>query len=538
MILVACLITISRGFRVPYRYALAQWLSTYQYGFVKRGLVGTVFYPLLKNKNPAELDALILLFSTATLLLAAYLSIRICKEPLRKSLEQGNHSFPISVLVFATSAFWVVSGHSNGYFDHLLTIITVLLVFWTCHGYLWTIPIFCIMGMAIHELFILYGLPVVGFAALMALNHRFQGSAKIVVGKLALLFIPVLLSISILGYSSFNVDTNVIRKLEDHISSFSRDGDPRADIYFVTFQSVHSPSRHYQYQGRNSFLRRLARDDINGIVLPATVFLLGLSLAQLLRGRRFLPALAAVAVVGAPLGLHLYASDTVRITPFIILHAFGVWMTVVLIEGPMPLPLWLNRGLLFAGILVVVNSAIQRTPFMFDDVDKESTGYPRSADSYTAIVRMPEVFKNSKFESGSFQNWSVQGRAFGESPRKENVRAEKRPLKGREGVYYASSKTSPGNALTGILESVAFHVMAPKISFFVGGGGDIKKTYVSLVVEGKEEYRVSGRRSRNMRPVYIDVSPWIGRDARISIVDTSNDPEWGYISADGFCWTQ
>jgi fructan beta-fructosidase len=56
---------------------------------------------------------------------------------------------------------------------------------------------------------------------------------------------------------------------------------------------------------------------------------------------------------------------------------------------------------------------------------------------------------------------------------------------------------------------------------------------VSLWVEGREVKRTTGHQTESMRRVVWDASAWVGKTAKIVIVDRSQAP-WGVINVDDF----
>lgn len=173
------------------------------------------------------------------------------------------------------------------------------------------------------------------------------------------------------------------------------------------------------------------------------------------------------------------------------------------------------------------------------------------------------------FESGTLLGWHKTGDAFDFQPTfgdnsylHATVASQsvfpRKPLKqssGVQGLYYISTaEKRPGNPLdysvpdpffppgsnqgdepTGTLSSDVFiiPVNATTINFMIGGGCDIYKVYVELVVDGLSVAKRTGKCSEKMSAASFDVTNVIGRAALIRIVDRST-ANWGHISVDSF----
>ena len=122
-------VTLSRAIRMPNDFSEAHWLLDYRFGFIKRGLIGSICSLVTGALGTEMTPALIALLSAITLcsLSVAMLSLLI------RALWRQQMSMDVFVLgiVFASSPFVVMSAHLFGYFDsllYLLAIASVLLV--------------------------------------------------------------------------------------------------------------------------------------------------------------------------------------------------------------------------------------------------------------------------------------------------------------------------------------------------------------------------------------------------------------------------
>ncbi len=154
------------------------------------------------------------------------------------------------------------------------------------------------------------------------------------------------------------------------------------------------------------------------------------------------------------------------------------------------------------------------------------------------------LFENSDFEKGSLLNWEAEGAAFEIQPVKGDntaVRgARSNKLQGEywigtfEGYNDKHGKLGDirGDSYVGKLTSAEFKVEKPYINFLCGGGSSAD-TAVFIKVEGENYFLSSGKNAVAMRQVSVDVSEFLGKHARIAIVDNASGG-WGHVTADNF----
>lgn len=95
-----------------------------------------------------------------------------------------------------------------------------------------------------------------------------------------------------------------------------------------------------------------------------------------------------------------------------------------------------------------------------------------------------------------------------------------------------------GDGPKGTMTSQAFTVLGPWLSFKIGGGCDIRYTYVELLVDGMSMLKQTGRCEEAMETVQWDLTPFENRTAQIRVVDASAGDVWGHINFDDvrFSW--
>jgi non-lysosomal glucosylceramidase len=144
-----------------------------------------------------------------------------------------------------------------------------------------------------------------------------------------------------------------------------------------------------------------------------------------------------------------------------------------------------------------------------------------------ARVEAAEVFAD--FESGTYGAWKPAGAAFGDKPA-AGAFPRQQPVTGFGGKYLINSYRGNDN-LTGTLTSPQFTIGRPYIHFRIGGGNQPGKACMNLVVEGKAVRTATGKNNEKLEWDYWDVSRFLGKKARIEIIDQATGP-WGHINVD------
>ena len=143
------------------------------------------------------------------------------------------------------------------------------------------------------------------------------------------------------------------------------------------------------------------------------------------------------------------------------------------------------------------------------------------------------------FERAEYSNWRVQGTAFGTGPVSRDEIPEyqgevggrgDRVVNGHHARYGETVQSA--DAHVGWLTSEPFLIDRKYLHFYVGGGTH-EGTSVQVWVGDALVRRQSGFNSNVMRPVHLDLSPWIGQRAQIRLVDEATGG-WGHIAADHF----
>jgi non-lysosomal glucosylceramidase len=121
-------------------------------------------------------------------------------------------------------------------------------------------------------------------------------------------------------------------------------------------------------------------------------------------------------------------------------------------------------------------------------------------------------------DSGTYDQWTVEGDAFGKNPAKRNNAHV-------QGQYYVNSYASGGDKPTGKLTSKPFVIQQSYLTFLIAGGNadpgsnPNSQEYIALLVDGKLVRGATGYNDDGLRPVNWDVKDLIGKTAQLQIVD-------------------
>ncbi len=141
--------------------------------------------------------------------------------------------------------------------------------------------------------------------------------------------------------------------------------------------------------------------------------------------------------------------------------------------------------------------------------------------------KKPLVFEN--FETGTYQNWTITGDAFGDKPAdgKFDMQSD---IIGHEGKSFINSYNGDDKK-TGTALSREFTIQHSFIHFRIGGGNKPDNIYIALIIDGKKILSSTGSNSEILKKVIWNVSEYIGKKAHIEIIDNASDG-WGHILVD------
>jgi uncharacterized protein (DUF608 family) len=139
------------------------------------------------------------------------------------------------------------------------------------------------------------------------------------------------------------------------------------------------------------------------------------------------------------------------------------------------------------------------------------------------------------FEAGDYNSWIVEGEAFGVAPASGTLPSQQ-TMSGFEGKGFVNTYLGGSDKLQGTLLSPPFTVRENYITFLIGSGDYKGKTCINLLVDEEVQRTSTGERNTILKRKWWDVSEFLGKTARIQIVDRESR-SWGHIAVDDieFC---
>ncbi|MBI2424296.1 MAG: hypothetical protein HYV27_15800 [Candidatus Hydrogenedentes bacterium] len=322
----ACGVTLYRALRWPNDWAEAHWLITYEFGFIKRGLAGTLLNLAVPEARLQTAILSVSVFFLAALALAlVWAGFRLC------SRAQWRPAMVFTVAVFLTSPYIVMSAHLIGYYDHIVILIALFACWCVLRAQPELAALLLAAGVLVHENILVIGLPCVLFAVVLRIAPPLRGvpappAAWRTLARYTLVAAaPIAVFLAIFIYQHYYVDNAALRPtLRAHILEYpfvqwSRHNTvskafTTSFFFYLKTQSPHIWERLFSLE--------------NSVQNGVTLLFLWAALAQGLRGRAYFWPLLLFGLVLSllPLSFHLIAWDTSRFWTLPAVAAFmAVW---------------------------------------------------------------------------------------------------------------------------------------------------------------------------------------------------------------------
>lgn len=143
---------------------------------------------------------------------------------------------------------------------------------------------------------------------------------------------------------------------------------------------------------------------------------------------------------------------------------------------------------------------------------------------------------NLDFETGTLDDWTVEGVAFEGQPIRGDTIAARRAdsRSGHTGEYWIGGFEKLRDAPVGTLTSAPFVASARYASFYLGGGS-VDRVRVELFAVGEKEpfFTIGGKNKEDLEQVVVDLRRVQNNEMYVRLVDASNSG-WGHINFDHF----
>jgi len=168
----------------------AFWEVTYQSGFIRRGLVGSMFQALygglaFDQQTQLIIEISMMLVLAVLLATAAWLALLVARAPSR---SHAARLVLISLPIVGSSLFSTLV-FETGYLDVILVLAALSSAALFARGWLWPGVVLAAAAPFVHELFVFLWVPVALFGASVFLTDRSRRARFIAAGALALPFI-------------------------------------------------------------------------------------------------------------------------------------------------------------------------------------------------------------------------------------------------------------------------------------------------------------------------------------------------------------
>ena len=297
------LIAVLRGIRFPNMYSYTHFLFNYEYGFVKRGLAGTIIRQI---GAPYFMSYDFFLLFSMMLLIVNIILISLF---IKKLIDSMDSILISTAIIFSSSVAIVYLSHLVGYFDHIGLLITLITL--NIKG-LYKRIILLMIAMPIvllfHEANLILFFPVQFMALLFCLDQK----------KIGKQFLPILLySVFILSLSFFITKSTIHE--DDAMQMYSKlqyelnEYDLREDAFPVLSRDAND--------NLNAMKNVWAEDymiiDLSGsllVTVPTIIFIIYIMLRMLIgsESKSLLILILSILASLSPLVLLVIASDLER----------------------------------------------------------------------------------------------------------------------------------------------------------------------------------------------------------------------------------
>lgn len=357
------LTTLLRTLRAPNDWAEAHWLLDYRFGFVKRGLPGELLRRACDLFGVAVDARTIALVGGTLLAMFALLLLAMAVAIVRAG--QWRPGALAVATAFLASPFVVMTGHLNGYFEHLFLPLGIASWWLVQRGRPWPAALLQALALLVHEMAAVLVLPTFALALWFAPERRGAGGLL----PLALPLVTAVLLTQVVGAPPDGFAAGYGAWLREH--AFVQ-GAEAANAPLLLAMPL---GDYWQLIGPK-FGERMAAPGSIGLVLPTLLVLLAWLLPRLSLALLSPTALLLAAVVLLPQAMHRIAFDLERIWTFSLFTTFAAcWLlrrvrdvegTAVDTRGAAvdadadreP------RGLLPLGLLVLAANFVLETPLL------------------------------------------------------------------------------------------------------------------------------------------------------------------------------
>jgi hypothetical protein len=355
------LVSLLRALRGPNDWAEAHWLIGYATGPIKRGLAGAVLDPLLRLAGPERAEAVVAAVAYALLAAMSVALVRVCF-----AVAAAGREGLLPALAFAVSPFVVLSGHQNGYLDHVFLTLAVAAVALAWRGRTLASAALVTAGVLVHETMLVVGLVPALWAAWRGSRGRAPEDAaheepSMLARRLVAYVLPLAAFAGLALAAARSDPAATERALAAQLGRYEfveqRRNENVARALAMSFGEA-------LRQESPEFVQRLTRPRYLTSVLPLVALLLLFAARRLPRAG----AASAAAMALLPLGLLAIAWDTGRVwsyASFVALLAAGMAA-----RHGRPAPGAVPPWFLWGSAAMLIFGIVNQTPLMDDQRER------------------------------------------------------------------------------------------------------------------------------------------------------------------------
>jgi len=355
-------VTICRAIRTPNDFSEAHWLLDYRFGFMKRGLIGSICSSVTNALGIQITPRLIAVLAAITLCSMSAAMLCLLLPKLRQ--HQARPGALVLGILFASSPFVVMSAHLLGYFDALLYFFAIASVTLVLRGRPLFAAILSSLAILVHESYLLIGLPLVCLASVGVLTANTERRARWMPEIIAIC-IPVVVFLVASLLQGLTTDAMTLRaQLTEWLDSFGF--VPTRSAGVACWQTTSFLTFFRQQVG--SLDERLLNPSILASVGPTLLAIL-VFIHSSYRIRVFSPfSVVLLCLVCAPLAMHAVAWDTARISTYPIAGALIAWWILGKTRKTQPM----DDVFLLLALPTLILNAFGHIPLMDREVERFS----------------------------------------------------------------------------------------------------------------------------------------------------------------------
>jgi hypothetical protein len=320
LVLWTMVVTLLRAVRTPNDYSEVHWLLSYQFGFVKRGLIGEVLSRICSLFYVPVSERLVLILSSIAFACCFILLYIVALRILRRF--NWSAQAVLAVLVFASSPYLVMGSHLLGYFDNIIIIFGIASIALLLADRPWWGAVLQGIAMFVHESAFLIIFPLFCLAWLLKQCQQYQAHKPSGSWKTLVLPVVAFLTVSIAHAA------NMTPKYEAELTSFLNDQSFIGHHYVVfTPKLLVEPLFADFLDEAPQMGSKLGNTQYTGIALPSALALVFFMVSSFKIRGYSLELLILLGACFASQLMHTVACDTARIGTFAIVCSFlSLWI--------------------------------------------------------------------------------------------------------------------------------------------------------------------------------------------------------------------